>query len=305
MDKKALGKGLAALISQIAPEEAAKLEQMKAGIKDTVKDWAQAVKINVSVLETDLIDNNSFQPREAYEDADQEDIKASIKEKGILQPLLVRRKGDDRFEVIAGERRLRAARDLALPTVPVVIKENVSDSEAMVLALVENIQRQDLNIIEEAMAFQTLMTGFQLSQDKIAKAVGKDNTTISNTLRLLKLPVEIQQHLKEERISMGHARALLALDNEAAQLKMAQDIINQNLSVRSVEGLVKQASTKTPKKTKAQKAKDPDIAHLEDELRQILGTKVTVEGKKGRGKLIIEYYSLDDLDRVLDILRKK
>ncbi len=304
MDKKALGKGLAALISQIAPEEKAKFEQAQAQLKDTVKQWAEAVKVNVSILQTDLIDNNSFQPRESYEDVDQEDIKASIKEKGILQPLLVRPKGE-RFEVIAGERRLRAARDLALPTVPVVIKENVSDSEAMVLALVENIQRQDLNIMEEAMAFQTLMTGFQLTQDQIAKAVGKDPTTISNTLRLLKLPMEIQQHLKEEKISMGHARALLALDNEEAQLNMAQDIINQNLSVRSVEGLVKQVSTKTPKKTKAQKAKDPDIAHLEDELRQILGTKVTVEGKKGRGKLIIEYYSLDDLDRVLDILRKK
>lgn len=308
MDKKALGKGLSALISKMPPEEQsriqAELQQSQDQVKDAVKQWAEAVKVNVSLLQTDLIENNPFQPRESYEDADQEDIKASIKEKGILQPLLVRRKGEH-FEVIAGERRLRAARDLALPTVPVVIKENVSDSEAMVLALVENIQREDLNVIEEAMAFQTLTTAFQLSQDQIAKAVGKDTSTISNTLRLLKLPTQIQDHLREEKISMGHARAILTLDNEADQLKMAQNIINQNLSVRSVEGLVKQVSTKAPKKTKAQKAKDPDIAHLEDELRQMLGTKVTIDDKKGRGKLIVEYYTLDDLDRILAILRKK
>lgn len=300
MDNKALGKGLSALLSQSAQS---KLEEIQKEAVEKVQKANESFKINVSVQATDLIDNNPYQPRQDYDTEALDELKASIKEKGILQPILVRPKGG-RFEVVAGERRLRAARALGLLTVPTVVKD-ISDGETLLLALIENIQRQDLNVIDEAKAFQKLVDEFKLTQDQIATAVGKDRATVANTLRLLKLPVEIQSKIVEEKISMGHARALLALDSQEAQLKMAQDIINQNLSVRSVEGLVKQASIKPPKKTKAQKAKDPDIANLEEELRRILGTKVIVEDKKGKGKLVIEYYSLDDLDRILDILRKK
>jgi ParB family chromosome partitioning protein len=299
MDNKALGKGLSALISQ----NQTKLEEVQKDAVEKIQKANESFKTNVSVQATELIDNNPFQPRQDYDEESLEELKASIKEKGILQPILVRPKAD-RFEVVAGERRLRAARALGLLTVPVVVKD-ISDGETLLLALIENIQRQDLNVIDEAKAFEKLVKEFQLSSDQIATAVGKDRTTVVNTLRLLKLPLEIQKKIVEEKISMGHARALLSLDSEEAQLKMAQDIIHQKLSVRSVEGLVKQASLKPLKKTKAQKAKDPDIAQLEEELRGILGTKVMVEDKKGKGKLVIEYYSLDDLDRVLDIIRKK
>jgi ParB family chromosome partitioning protein len=307
MDNKALGKGLSALISQSLQAKEEIQKEIQKGIENIdpkdVEAIKESLKSNVANTQTALIDNNSLQPRQDYDPVALEELKASINEKGILQPILIRPKGN-RFEVVAGERRLRAARELGLEVVPAVIRE-FSDSETLLIALIENIQRQDLNVIDEAKAFEKLMKDFSLSQDQIARSVGKDRATVSNTLRLLKLPVEIQTQIIVEKISMGHARALLSLDSQDAQLQMAQTIINQNLSVRSVEGLVKQAAPKAPKKTKAQKAKDPDIANLEDELRRILGTKVIVEDKKGRGKLIIEYYSLDDLDRILDILRKK
>jgi ParB family transcriptional regulator, chromosome partitioning protein len=301
MDNKALGKGLSALISQSnqAKEESPRESQ----VAKELKDLTETLKSNVSLQPTELIDNNSLQPRQEYDPNELEDLKASIMEKGILQPILIRPRGE-RFEVVAGERRLRAAREIGLEVIPAVVRE-FSDSETLLVALVENMQREDLNVIDEAKAFEKLVKEFKMSQDQIAKAVGKDRATISNTLRLLKLPAEIQAQIVIEEISMGHARALLALDTEEAQLKMAKDIISHGLSVRSVEGLVKQTSTKKPKQTKAQKAKDPDVAQLEDELRRLLGTKVSVEDKKGKGKLVIEYYTLDDLDRILDIIRKK
>ncbi len=301
MDNKVLGKGLSALIAQVSPESQQAIEKVRA-IEQGLNEPFKNMKFFPMAVES--IGFNPFQPRQNYDEDSLEELKASIKEKGIIQPLLVRPNKEGNFEVVAGERRLRAAKALGILNVPVVIKD-MSDTEVLLLALVENIQRQDLNVIDEAKAFEKLVNEFKLTQDQIATAVGKDRATVANTLRLLKLPLDIQHKIIQQKISMGHARALLALDSPEAQLAMAQKIINQNLSVRSVEGLVKQASTKPQKKTKAQKLKDPDIAILEDELRRILGTKVLVEDKKGKGRLIIEYYSLDDLDRVLNILRKK
>ena len=301
MDNKVLGKGLSALILQAqqktVTEEIDKEKPAPEALANFIADTEM-----ISHMATKLISNNPFQPRQDYNEESLEELKASIKENGILQPILVRaNKG--RIEVVAGERRLRAARALGLENVPVVVKK-LSDSEVLLIALIENIQRQDLNVIDEARAFDRLATEFQMTHDQIAKSVGKDRATVSNTLRLLKLPETIQQQIVKEQISMGHARALLALDNEAAQLKLAYAIIAQSLSVRSVEGLVQQAVPRKAKLNK-NKIKDQDIANLEEELRSILGTKVTVEDKKGKGQLVIEYYSLDDLDRVLNILRKK
>jgi ParB family chromosome partitioning protein len=298
MDNKVLGKGLSALISQANSE---KMDAIQKIAEEKIQKINDSLKTGIS---PNLIDNNPFQPRQDYDEKGLEELQASIKEKGILQPILVRPSQGGRFQVVAGERRLRAARALNLVTVPVVVKD-IADNEVLLLALIENIQRQDLNVIDEAKAFEKLAKEFNLSHDQIAKAVGKDRATISNTIRLLKLPLSILQHIIQERISMGHARALLSLESQEAQLKMAQDIISQNLSVRLVEGLVNQVSSKPFKKTKAFKAKDQDIANLEEELRGILGSKVSVEDKKGKGKVIIEYYSLDDLDRILNILRKK
>ena len=302
MENKALGKGLSALISQArekAMQDTAAIEQMRAQAHE--KEGIQAT-VTVSMVKTELIDNNPIQPRAVYDEASLGELKASIKEKGIIQPIMIRPRGN-RFEVVAGERRLRAARALELEVVPAVIRD-VSDVECLLLAVVENIQRQDLNAMDQALAFQILIEDYKLTQEQVAKSVGKDRSTIANTLRLLNLPSDIQMYIREGALSMGHARALLAVQDIGKQLKMAKDIVHQNLSVRSVEGLAQQSSGKIPKKTKAHKAKDPDIAILEDELRKILGTKVLVEDKKGKGKLIVEYYSLNDLDRILEILRK-
>jgi ParB family transcriptional regulator, chromosome partitioning protein len=292
MDKKVLGKGLSALISNRPSEsdsnkEISSLEINPSGSVAYVK--------TISILE------NRFQPRQNYDESKLEDLKASIKEKGVLQPILVRKHGND-YEVVAGERRLRAAKAIGLKEVPVIIK-NVTDREALVLALVENIQREELNAIEEALGFKRLMEEFQFTQEAVAEAIGKDRSTVTNLLRLLRLPEEIQKQVADAKISMGHARALLSLEDAAIQKKMARVIIDRGLSVRQVEDLVKKAHQGQNIIKAATKPKNRDIEILEEELRKILGTKVFIKDKKGKGKLIVEYYTLDDLDRILGVLR--
>jgi ParB family chromosome partitioning protein len=220
-----------------------------------------------------------------------------------LQPILVR-KHDDGYEVVAGERRLKAAKAIGLEQVPVIIK-NVTDREALVLALVENIQREELNAIEEALGFKRLMEEFQFTPEAIGESIGKDRSTVTNLLRLLRLPEEIQKQVAEAKLSVGHARALLSLEDASIQKKMARVIIDKGMSVRQVEDLVKKAqSSKNIIQAAKTKHKNRDIEILEEELRKILGTKIYIEDKKGKGRLVIEYYTLDDLDRILGVLRK-
>ncbi len=219
----------------------------------------------------------------------------------MLQPILVRQAGTG-YEVIAGERRLRAARKLNLEQVPVIVK-NVTDREALVLALVENIQREELNAIEEAQGFKRLIEEFQFTQESVAESIGKDRSTVTNLMRLLRLPLEIQEQVAANKISVGHARALLSIESATAQKTLAQKIVAKNLSVRQVEALVKSMLSPTGKKKKAKDA-DRDIQILEEEIGRIFGTKVLVEDKGNKGKMIIEYYSLNDLDRILGIMRK-
>lgn len=284
MENKALGKGLAALIPQ--------------------KSQIMSSQDIISSLEINKIKNNRFQPRQDYDEDKLAELKASIKEKGVLQPILVRPSGNG-YEVVAGERRLRAARALGLEQVPVLIK-NVTDREALVLALVENIQREELNPIEEAQGFKRLIEEFQFTQDSVAGSVGKDRSTVTNVLRLLKLPKEIQEQVAKGALSAGHARALLGVEDGKLQKKMAQEIVAKGLSVRQVESLVKRAAQAagTAKFRKTPKPKERDIQILEEELARILGTKVMVENKNNKGKVVIEYYSLDDLDRILGVMRK-
>ena len=293
MDKKVLGKGLSALITNKPSDASVDREISSLEINSSG---------NVAYVKTISILENRFQPRQNYDESKLEDLKASIKEKGVLQPILVRKHGND-YEVVAGERRLRAAKSIGLKEVPVIIK-NVTDREALVLALVENIQREELNAIEEALGFKRLMEEFQFTQEAVAEAIGKDRSTVTNLLRLLRLPDEIQKHVADNKLSMGHARALLSLEDAAIQKKMAQVIIDRGLSVRQVEDLVKKAHQGSNIVQEAAKPKNRDIEILEEELRKILGTKVFIEDKKGKGKLIVEYYSLDDLDRILGVLRK-
>ena len=281
MDNKALGKGLSALIPR----------------KDILDG-----KDKVSYIKTNLIKNNNLQPRSNYDDKKLEELKASIKEKGILQPILIREK-EEGFEVVAGERRLRAARALSLEDVPAIIKQ-VTDQEALVIALVENIQREGLNPIEEAESFKKLVKDFGYSKEEIAQSVGKDRSTISNLLRLLKLPEKIKKGLSLGDITSGHARALLSLDDIGEQLKAFEEIVKKQLSVRDVEVLVKKGFKSTVVKLSKLKQKDHEIISLEEKLQKILGTKVSIIADKKKGKISIEYYSLDDLDRIIAIINK-
>jgi ParB family chromosome partitioning protein len=294
MENKALGKGLSALISKKPSAGTANQEMSNLEINLTG---------DIAYVKTMSILGNRFQPRQRFDETSLEDLKSSIKEKGVLQPILVR-KYKDGYEVVAGERRLKAAKAIGLEQVPVIIK-NVTDREAFVLALVENIQREELNAIEEALGFKRLIEEFQFTQEAVAESIGKDRSTVTNLLRLLRLPEEIQNQVADAKLSMGHARALLSLEDAAIQKKMAKVIIDKGLSVRQVEELVKKAhqGQNIVQAAKA-KPKNRDIEILEEELRKILGTRVFIKDKKGKGKLIIEYYTLDDLDRILGILRK-
>lgn len=282
MDNKVLGKGLSALI----PEKA---EQISTD--------------NVVQIKTNLIKDNRLQPRTYYDEEKLAELVASIKEKGVLQPILVRKIGLD-YEVIAGERRLKAARMLGLDSVPALVKV-VTDREALVLALVENIQREDLNAIEEAQSFKKLVEEFNFSQEDVAKSVGKDRSTVSNLIRLLKLPDNIQRSIFTGQLSTGHARALLSVDDKMIQEKLFNQAVTNELSVREIERLVKDAldnpsAVLPPVKAKP---KNQDVTALEEELQRVLGTKVRVSGNN-KGKIVVEYYSFEDLDRIIGIIKK-
>lgn len=282
MEHRALGKGLSALI----PESA---------------DLNKSEK--VAYLRTDAIRNNAFQPRTHYDDTKLEELKTSIKEKGVLQPILVRPKSEG-YEVVAGERRLRAARALGMPEVPAIVKE-VSDQEALVLALVENIQREELNPIEEAEAYKRLIEEFRYTQDQVAESVGKDRSTVSNMLRLLKLRPEIKQGVYNGGISVGHARALLSVEDMGEQSRLFALTMKKGLSVRELEAMVSSDAMRAGRGVmKTKNPKDKDVAALEESLRKILGTKVTISSRKKKGKIVIEYYSLEDLDRLIEIIRR-
>jgi ParB family transcriptional regulator, chromosome partitioning protein len=296
MENKVLGKGLSALIPKKSAEAGTSpVDTIMSSLENNSKDVAQ--------IKTSLIKDNTLQPRQNYDETKLADLKASIKEKGVLQPILVRQSGNG-YEVVAGERRLRAARSLGLEQVPVIIK-NVTDREALVLALVENIQREELNAIEEAAGFKRLVEEFHFTQESVAEAIGKDRSTVTNLMRLLKLPTEVQSLVASSKISAGHARALLSFSDAATQTKTANEIVSKSLSVRQTEELVKRALMPTNgKPAKPSKSKDRDMQILEEELSRTLGTKVIVENKNNKGKVIIEYYSLSDFDRILKVIQK-
>lgn len=292
MDNRALGKGLSALI----PEKAA----------PSTEEVPQAADRGVAYVETHLIADNSLQPRIDYDEEKLAELKNSIREQGMLQPILVRSR-ESGFEVIAGERRLKAARSLKLEKIPIIIKE-VTDKEALEIALVENIQREELNPIEEAKAFRKLIDDFHYTQEEVAQAVGKERSTITNLLRVLNLPENIQQGVFDGHISMGHARTLLGVEDPSEKNKLFEAVIRDRLSVRELENIVKAVATpKQPagvRREKKEKQKNHEIIRLEEELQKSLGTKVRVDASKKRGKIVIEYYSLDDLERVIQLIKK-
>ncbi len=243
---------------------------------------------------------HSKQPRKTFNNDRMAELVASIKEKGIIQPLVVRRK-EDHYQIIAGERRWRAAQKAGLHEVPVVIQD-VSEDWAFEMALIENIQREDLNPIEEADAYRNLMRGFDLSQEEVARRVGKDRSTIANALRLLRLPDRIREDVICGKLSMGHARALLSLDKEEDIFKACEQVVQRKLSVRETEALVKKIKSGEVNTRKAKKEKDTEIIYLAGELKRALGTQVKIIPKKRGGKIEISYFSTQDLDRLLEVL---
>jgi ParB family transcriptional regulator, chromosome partitioning protein len=245
---------------------------------------------------------HSNQPRKTFNDEKMAELVASIREKGIIQPLVVRRHGDH-YQIIAGERRWRASQKAGLREVPVVIQD-VSEDWALELALIENIQREDLNAIEEAEAYRNLIAIFDLSQDEVAKRVGKDRSTVTNSLRLLRLPAKVREDVVLAQLSMGHARALLSLESDEDILEARAQVVQKRLSVRETEALVKKIKNfgRNASKGKGKNEADPELVHLAGELKRVLGTQVKISARGKGGKIEISYYSPQDLDRLLAVL---
>jgi ParB family chromosome partitioning protein len=259
-------------------------------------------------LDLDLIEPNNYQPRTNFNEERLEELAQSIRSNGIIQPLLVRRINNEKYQLVAGERRWRAAQRAGLLKVPCIVKE-VAEDKMLELALIENIQRQELNAIEEAHAYKRLIETLGLTQEMIAQRVGRDRTFITNYLRLLRLPEDIQQLVEDEKLSMGHARALLGVDDSFTQRKLAKNIIDKGLSVRETERTIKKLiGGEKPTITDSIRSKDDaNVKFAEDKLRRKLSTKVQiiVDQANGRGKIEIEFYSQDDLNRVYEILLGK
>jgi ParB family chromosome partitioning protein len=254
----------------------------------------------VQFLDVDSISVNPRQPRTHFDEDALADLARSIAEQGILQPLLVREVGVGRFELIAGERRLRAARLAQLEQVPVLVRQ-AQDNESLVLAIVENVQRADLSPLEEAHAYQLLIDEYDLTQDEVARRVGKSRPAIANTLRLLQLPEDIRHQIAKGTISAGHARALLVLDQGSQQTTLAREVIARRLSVRDTE----KEAARIRQRALSPVALDPDVKRVESDLGRALGTKVTVHPSRtesGAGHLTIDYYSHDDLARLIEVL---
>lgn len=278
--KPALGKGLDALMPAGGGEEGAHKGSFLCPVEQ--------------------IESNPRQPRKRFDEHGLESLASTIKEKGVLQPLLVRKVGS-RYELIAGERRLRAAKKAGLKEVPVLIRE-AEESDSFELSVLENIQREDLNPIEEAKAYKQMLDRLSLTQEQLAQRVGKDRSSVANTMRLLQLPPEIQEDLSTGDLSAGHARALLGVDQEIVQLKLWALIKEKGLSVREAENYVNQLKGGRGKRGRATPVLDPDMQLLEDELCQFFGTRVTIQKAKKGGKIQIRYNSLEELNRIYSLL---
>lgn len=274
MGKKVLGKGLDALISGALGS-------------DIAKESIQYIKIE------DLIPNR-FQPRKSFDNEKINELAQSIKENGLIQPIVVR-SDNDKYEVIVGERRVRAAKLADLSEIPAVIKD-YSEEKLIELALIENIQREDINPIEEGLAYKMILERDRITQEELSKRIGKSRSYIANIIRILELPKIIQDNVSRGTISVGQAKALLAINNKSGQEDLAKRIISENITVRELEGITRRKSV--PRGTKG-KEKDPFIDEIEEKLRVKFGTKVIIDYHEGRGSIKIEFYSNDELDRIL------
>lgn len=278
MQKQALGKGLGALIPDLS-----------------ALDDKEKRALGINEIELDKIVPNEYQPRKVFNDEKMKELAASIKEQGVIQPVIVHRAGSG-YQLIAGERRWRASRLAGLKTIPALVRE-ATKRELLEMALIENIQREDLNPLEAAEAYKRLQDEFKLTQEDLAKRVGKERSTVTNFLRLLGLPKEIKQELATGALSMGHAKALLSLERVRDQMKATVMIVKKGLSVREAEALA--ARLKNPPKEKKVRLSH-ELKSVEEKLKKALGTKVSITAKSKGGRIVIEYYSAEELDRIID-----
>ena len=293
--KKGLGKGLDSLIPDNKSMKSVTSEKTVESKEDA------AAKSGVQVMKINEVEPNRDQPRKNFDEDALLELSDSIKQFGVLQPLLVRKR-KDYYEIIAGERRWRAAKLAGVKEVPVIEKE-YTDQEILEIGLIENIQRENLNPIEEAIAYKRLLEEFNLKQDEVAERVSKSRTAVTNSMRLLKLSDKVQQMIIDDMISTGHARALLAIDDPELQYTLANKIFDEKLSVRETEKLVKEI--KNPKKPKEKKVMENAFIYqdLEEKMKSVFGTKVSIASKgKGKGKIEIEYYSDDELEHLFDMM---
>ncbi len=280
MQKQALGKGLGALIPDLS-----------------TLDDREKKALGITEIELDRIAPNEYQPRKVFDDDKLKELAASIREQGVIQPIIVHKTGSG-YELIAGERRWRASRLAGLKTIPSLVKE-ATKRELLEMALIENIQREDLNALEAAEAYKRLQDEFKLTQEDLARRVGKERSTVTNFLRILHLPKEIKQDLASGAISMGHAKALLSLERSRDQIYAATLIVKKGLSVREAESLASRLKS-PPKERKIRHSQE--LKSLEEKLKKKLGTKVSISSRSKGGRIVIEYYSAEELDRILEMM---
>lgn len=282
MEKRSLGRGLSALIPP----------------KEIVIAAGGMTEDRIVSLDVKEVNASKYQPRSKFDAERLEELTRSIRAKGVVQPILVR-KSKDGYEIIAGERRLRAAKSLGMETIPAIVKD-ADDLSLLELSLIENIQREDLNAMEEASAYQRLISDFSFTQEMISQALGKDRSTVANMLRLLTLPRKVQEYIADSSITAGHGKAILSLPSEQEQLRVCNLVVKKAFSVRETERLI----GKRLKGTQARSVRDDsNVTELEDELRKAFGTRVRILRGKDRGKIQIEYYSQEDLNRIVELLR--
>lgn len=293
--KSGLGKGLDSLIKDNSSAK------KTAAANTSSENKAEEMKSGEQMMKINMVEPNRDQPRKKFEEDALLELADSIKQFGVLQPLLVRKR-KDYYEIIAGERRWRAAKMAGVKEVPVIIKD-YTEQEIVEIGLIENIQRENLNPIEEAMAFKKLLEEFNLKQEEVAERVSKSRTAVTNSMRLLKLDERVQEMIVDDMISTGHARALLAIDDKEQQYDLANKIFDEKLSVRETEKLVKEI--KNPKKPKMKKKVENEFVYtdLENRMKEVMGTKVNISSKgNGKGKIEIEYYSDDELERMFEMI---
>jgi len=292
--KRGLGRGLDSLFGEYSAEEPAE-------VKEKVVEKVETVVVNEpKEIEIGLIDRNPDQPRQIFEETALQELANSIKNHGVISPIIVK-ENEGRYVIVAGERRWRASRLAGMKTIPCIVK-NYTEQQISEIAIIENLQREDLNPIESAKAIRNLINQYDLTQDEVADKIGKSRPAVANTLRLLALPDNIISLVENNKITAGHARALLAVEDSAKQKEIALSIIENDLTVRDVENLIK--ALNKPVVEKPVKVQSLELKDFSEQIKRILSTKVEIKGDDSKGKIVINYYSKDDLNRIYDILNK-